>query len=246
MTKIKDSFNKIFGDKNRVLVVMAHPDDNEIICGGTVARLIDEGKKVRIVTMTNGGKGMRDRTDINESQFAKIRAEESMKAGLELGLSREEMFNLNIPDGELENSIENIEKIVYHIRQFKPDIIITHNPEEHINTFSKDVHWVNHRDHRHTASMALDAAYPYSRDTAFFPHQLKAGLTPHSVGEFLLSDFYTHPDVIGFEVSKYLNKRRKALEQHIHGFVGREVDEYMEEIQRDGGNFEILRYVTTD
>lgn len=245
MTKIKDSFDKVFGNKQKVLVVFAHPDDNEIICGGVVARLIDEGKKVRVVTMTNGGKGMRNRTDINESQFAKIRVVESMRAGLELGLSREEMFNLNIPDGELEESIENIEKIVYHIRQFKPDIIITHNPEEHINTFSEDVHWVNHRDHRHTASMVLDAAYPYSRDTAFFPHQLKAGLASHNVGQFLLSDSYIHPDAVRFEVSKYLDKRRKALEQHVNGFLEGEVDEYMEEIQRDGGNFEILRYVTT-
>lgn len=243
---MQDSFDKIFGDKNKVLVVFAHPDDNEIICGGTVARLIDEGKKVRVVIMTNGGKGMRDRTDVDESQFAKIRLEESMKAGLELGLSKEEMFNLNIPDGELEKSIENIEKIVYHIRQFKPNIIITHNPEEHINTFSKNVHWVNHRDHRHTASMVLDAAYPYSRDTAFFPHQLKAGLAPHSVGQFLLSDSYTHPEAVGFEVSKYLGKRKKALEQHVNGFLRGEVDGYMEEVQRDEGSFEILRYINTD
>ena len=246
MTKLKDSFKEIFSDKSKILVVMAHPDDNEIICGGTVVRLIGEGKKVRVVTMTNGGKGMRDRTDINEDQFAKIRIKESMKAGLELGLSKEEIFNLNIPDGELENSIENIEKIVYHIRQFKPDIIITHNPDEHINTFSKGVYWINHRDHRHTASMVLDAAYPYSRDTAFFPHQIKAGLRSHYVSKFLLSDSYTHPDALGFEVSKYLDKRRNALKQHINGLLADEIDDYMKEIQRDGGSFEILRYVKTD
>ena len=243
---MQDSFDKIFGDKNKVLVVFAHPDDNEIICGGTVARLVDKNKKVRIVVMTNGGKGMRDRTDINEEQFAKIRVQEQIKAGLELGVLEKEMFNLNIPDGELEESIENIEKIVFHIREFKPEIIITHNPEEHINTFSKDVYWINHRDHRNAASMVLDAACPYSRDTAFFPSQLKTGLTPHKVGQFLLSDSYTDPEAIGLEVGKYLNKRRKALEQHVNGFIKGEVDDYMEEIQQDGKNFEILRYINTD
>jgi LmbE family N-acetylglucosaminyl deacetylase len=243
---MKDSFDKILGKINRVLVVMGHPDDCEIICGGTVARLMDEGKKVRIVAMTNGGKGMRDRTDVNEEQFAKIRIEEQFKAGLELGLKKSDMFNLGIPDGELENSVKNIEKIVYHIRQFKPEIIITHNPEEVINTFSKDVRWVNHRDHRHTALMVLDAAYPFSRDTAFFPEQLKAGLKSHHVGQFLFSDYYTHPEVLAFEVSKYLDKRRRALEQHKNALSKEEMDSMMEEIRRDGGSFELLRYVNVD
>ncbi|MBU0708485.1 PIG-L family deacetylase [Patescibacteria group bacterium] len=243
---MRDSYHKIFSETGRILVVMAHPDDNEIVCGGTVARLIDDDKKVRVVVMTNGGKGTKDRTDISEGQFAKIRVEEQRRAGKELGLKDEEMFNLGIPDGELEESIDNIKKIVFHIRQFKPEIIITHNPEVHINSFSKGIHWVNHRDHRHTASLVLDAAYPYSRDTAFFPDQLENGLGPHSVGKFLLSDSYTHPDICGLEVSGYLDKRRKALEQHVNGLSKEEVNGLMEEIQRDGGNFELLRYIDTD
>ncbi|MDD2822617.1 MAG: PIG-L family deacetylase [Candidatus Daviesbacteria bacterium] len=241
-----DSFESIFKDKNKILVVMAHPDDNEIVCGGIVARLIDEGKKVRVVVMTNGGKGMRDRTDVNEEQFAKIRLIEQKKAGVELGLSEDDMFNLNIADGELEDSLENIGKIVYHIREFKPDIIITHNPEEKINTFSEDTKWVNHRDHRYTATLVLDAAYPYSRDTAFFPEQLKNGLSPHCVGQFLMSDFYTHPDAKYFEVGKYLDKRRKALEKHTNGLDQEEIDSFMEEIQKENGHFETLRYLNTD
>lgn len=243
---MRDSFEEIFGNLNKVLVVLAHPDDNEIICGGTVARLIEAGKKVRVLVMTNGGKGMRGRTDVNEQDFAVLRVEEQKKAGRELGLKDEEMFNLGIPDGELEKTIANIGKVVFHIREFKPEIIITHNPDEHINTFSPEVHWVNHRDHRHTASIVLDAAYPYSRDTAFFPEQLKNGLTPHSVGKFLLSDFYTHPDVLAFEVSSVLEKRKKALEQHVNGLSREETDSMMEEIKMDGGNFERLRFVDTD
>ena len=167
--KITDSFNTVFGDKNRVLVVMAHPDDNEIICGGIVARLLAEGKKVRLVVMTNGGKGFQDRTDVTEQEFAKIRVNEQLSAGKELGLSEGDNFNLDVPDGELENTMENIGKVAFHIRQFKPDIIITQNPFDVINTFSNETHWVNHRDHRSTASIVLDAAYPYSRDRGFFP-----------------------------------------------------------------------------
>lgn len=54
-----DSFNKIFGNKKRILVIMPHPDDTELYCGATVARLIQSGKRVRVVKMTYGDKGSR-------------------------------------------------------------------------------------------------------------------------------------------------------------------------------------------
>ena len=103
-----DSFETIFKDKNRVLVVTAHPDDMELICGGTVSRLLKTGRQVRTAVMTNGGKGMRDRTDVLEKEFGELRLKEQKAAGKALGLPEAEIINLNIPDGELENSVENI------------------------------------------------------------------------------------------------------------------------------------------
>lgn len=46
LSSIVDSYTKIFRDKQRILVVFAHPDDLELYCGGTVARLIGDGKKL--------------------------------------------------------------------------------------------------------------------------------------------------------------------------------------------------------
>ena len=115
---IIDSYEEIFGNKKKIMVVMAHPDDNEIICGGIVARSIVAGKQVRLVVMTNGGKGFQDRTDINEEEFSKLRIEEQLRAGEELGIKRENNFNLGIRDGETENTIENIGKVGFHIPQF--------------------------------------------------------------------------------------------------------------------------------
>jgi LmbE family N-acetylglucosaminyl deacetylase len=244
--KITDSYNQIFGNKNSVLVVMAHPDDNEIICGGIVARLLDEGKKVRLVVMTNGGKGFQDRVDVTEKEFAKIRVGEQSAAGRDLGLPEEENFNLDILDGELENTLENIGKVVFHIRQFKPDIIITQNPYDVINTFSDDVHWVNHRDHRATASIVLDATYPYSRDRGFFPeHFSKSGLAPHTVSELLFSDSYSYPDVLYFDVTEYIDKKKAALLQHKSAFPSETVEEeFLAESRLEPGkNFERLKYV---
>ncbi len=244
---VKDSFENIFKDKSRVMVVMAHPDDNEIICGGIVARLLDEGKKVRLVVMTNGGKGFRDRTDVTEEQYGKIRVAEQKAAGKELGLPEEENFNLNIPDGELENTLENIGKVVFHIRQFKPELIITQNPFDPINTFSEDVHWVNHRDHRNTALIVLDAVYPYSRDRGFFPeHFSKHNLEQHTVTELMFSDSYSYPDVLYFEITKYYNKKKNALLEHKNAFPAETIEtEFLEETRLEPGkNYERLKHIS--
>lgn len=240
--RIIDSFEKVFKDKDKILVVTAHPDDNEVICGATVARLIDEGKKVRLVVMTNGGKGTEDKT-IPETEFAKLRISEQIKAGIELGIPESENFNLNIPDGELEDSLDNIEKIAWHIREFKPDIIITHNPEEVINTFDTNTHWVNHRDHRNIATITCDAAYPYSRDRGFFPDHFDQGLEPHTVEYLLFSDSYTHPDRVYFKVDKYIDKKRKALEVCQSVINQEHLDGYIDELKYDDGYYEPLRLV---
>ncbi len=242
-----DAFDQIFKDKSNILVVTAHPDDNEIICGGIVARLIDEGKKVRLVVMTTGGKGYQDRTDVTEEEFAEIRFKEQIAAGLELGIPETENFNLGIPDGENENSLENIKKLVFHIRQFKPDIIITHNPFDPINSFSEGTSWVNHRDHRATALNVLDAAYPYSRDRGFFPEQFtENNLTPHTVHELMFSDSYTYPDVLYFEITKYMDKKKKALLKHESALTPEAIEEeFLQETNLEPGkNYERLKYVT--
>ncbi len=245
--KINDSFDEIFKDKNNILVVTAHPDDNEIICGGLVARLIDKGKKIRLIVTTTGGKGFQNRTDITEDEFAKLRFTEQINAGLELGISKDQNFNLGIPDGEMENSLSNIEKLVKHIREFKPDIIITHNPQDMINSFSEDIKWVNHRDHRNTAMTVLDAAYPYSRDRGFFPeHFSKHGLTPHQVGTFLFSDYFMNPKVSYFDITNYRSQKEASLRSHKNA-LGDEIDAFMEEgIMGDGKTYERLLLVKTD
>jgi len=196
--------------------------------------------------MTNGGKGYQDRTDINEAEFAKIRLKEQLLAGKELGIPENENFNLNIPDGELENTLANIGKVVYHVRQFKPELIITHNPYDPINIFSRDTSWVNHRDHRATASIVLDAAYPYSRDRGFFPEQLTHNhLAPHAVEELLFSDSYSYPDVLYFDITRYIEKKRKALFKHLNAFSAETVDgEFIGETKLlPGKNYERLKHV---
>jgi LmbE family N-acetylglucosaminyl deacetylase len=239
----QDSFETIFKDTRRVLTVMAHPDDLELICGGTVARLIAAGRKVRSVVMTNGGKGMQNRTDITEKEYAQLRVSEQIAAGEALGIPDEENFNLDIPDGELEATVANIEKIVFHLRQFKPDIVISHNPRVVFVKFSESFRWVNHRDHRNAGMIAWDAVYPYSRDRGFFPqHFSQFDLTPHAVNYLLFGDAYSDESVRYFDVSDFTKQRRNALSQYSSSLTEDDIEGLMEEIRDGNRYFEPLGY----
>lgn len=226
---MNDSYNKIFKTVNNVLVVLAHPDDAEVVCGGLISRLTADNKRVRLIVTTNGGKGMQNKKNINEDAFGKMRILEQLNAGKILGINENNNFNLNLPDGEVETSVQNIEGIVFHIRDFKPDIVITHNPNDFIIEFNKDTHWVNHRDHRNTAQITLDAMYPYSRDRGFFPAHFKKGLEPHKVTKLLMADFYNNVDISYFDITNFKDQKVNALKNHPSAINPANANDYLEE-----------------
>lgn len=230
--KSTDSFDKIFKDVNKVLIVLAHPDDAEVVCGGTIPRLIANGKEIRLVVTTNGGKGSKDNL-ISEEELAEVRKNEQINSALSLGIKTDQIFNLNIADGEFEDSIENISKIVFHIRDFKPDIVITHNPDKSIIEFFERSTWVNHRDHRKTGQVTIDAVYPYSRDTNFFQDIPGS----HTVTKLLVTDSYSEKTV-SIEITNFLEQKRKALSFHVNGIGLENVDSYIEEDKMENGYFE--------
>jgi len=209
-----DRYKEIFASKNRIMVVFAHPDDAELYAGGTIARLIADGKQVRVVKMTSGGKGSR-KEKISEQDLAALREREDRKAMQVLGVEEKNNVYLRLADGGVDNSLEIIEKVAFQIREFNPQIIITHNPEDVVIRFAQGESWVNHRDHRNTGLSVIDAAYPYSRDLSFFTSQFNTpGLVPGSVNEFLLVDYYDHPDVVEIEMGEFVDKRVKAHACH--------------------------------
>lgn len=214
MKAYTDSYTSLLAPKQKILIVMAHPDDAEIYAGGTIARLCADGKDVRVVKVTRGNKGSRQEI-ITEQALASERTEEDLKAMTALGVSPENTVFLDISDGSVDNSIEVIGKIALQIRLFKPDLIITHNPEDVIVKFDSDNSWVNHRDHRNTGKSTIDAAYPYSRDLLFFPEHFEIeGASSHQVTEFLLVDYYNHEDTVCIDVTDYTEKKTLSTEAH--------------------------------
>ena len=195
------------------MFVFAHPDDAEIYCGGLIARLAGDGKQVKLIKMTTGNKGSRGEI-ISEANLAKTRESEDGEALKVLGLKDSDSLNLNLGDGEIETNLETIGKVVKEIRKFKPDLIVTHNPEKTLIRDLEGGYYVNHRDHRHTAEVTIDAAYPYSRDLLFYPEHIKDGLSGHSCSEFLFVDSWGHQDSIYIDITDFAETRTKAIACH--------------------------------
>ncbi len=207
-----DNFNDVFGEVSRVMFVFAHPDDAEIYSGGTIARLKHEGKQVKLVKMTSGNKGSRDMV-ISEIELVSKRKQEDLEALHHLGLNELDSVNLEIGDGEVENSLSTIEKIVHEIRKFKPEVVVTHNPTEIVITDENGENYINHRDHRNTGSSVVDACYPYSRDNLFFPHQLE-GLTPHTTTKLLFVDSVKKSPLVSIDVTDFFQSKLSSISSH--------------------------------
>lgn len=100
----------------RVLAIGAHPDDLEIACGGTLAKMRDAGYLIRGIVMTRG----------EEGGSAEARPEEARRGARFLGLERVEVLNFH--DTRLqEQSLDILAVIEEAVQTFKPDIIFTHS-----------------------------------------------------------------------------------------------------------------------
>ncbi len=187
----------------RVLIVVAHPDDAEFGCGGSVARWVQEGRQVAYVVATNGDKGSNDLTMTSE-RLAKIREEEQLRAAEVLGV--EPVVFLGYPDGGLEDTREFRREVVRAIRRFRPDLLVSQTPFPTLNLYA------SHRDHRTAGRVALDAVYPFARDHLHFPELLAEGLTPHKVLEVYLMN-HEEPDV-WVDISETVETKLKALRCH--------------------------------
>lgn len=158
---------------SKVMVITAHPDDAEFMCGGTVAKWAQEGKEIVYVVCTNGNKGTQD-PEMDPKRLAQLREQEQRAAAQVLGVQAVEF--LGYPDGSLEDTPEVRGKIVRLIRTYRPDIIITQDP----------LHW-QHRDHRMAGTVTLDAVFPYARDHLHYPEHVAEGLEPHKVAEVYIA-----------------------------------------------------------
>lgn len=201
--------------------------------------------------MTSGERGSRQET-ITSEDLMKIREEEDKFSMRELGIRDEDNIYLRLGDGKVENNLNVIGEVVKQIRLFQPDLIITHNPHDLIIRFDKDINWFNHRDHRNTGSLVIDASYPYARDVLFYPEQFKGvGVKSSTCTQFLLVDSYSHEDSVFIDVTSQIAKRIAAHAKHKSQYSEKDVKEsadfYTKRWDETGKrNFETFRYVNAD
>ena len=157
----------------QVMVVIPHPDDAESRMAGTVARWTGEGKDVIYVVCTNGDKGTND-PNMKPEELARIREQEQLAAAELLGV-REVIF-LRYADQSLEDTPEFRKEIVHLIRVYKPETVVT------VDLYRR---YLDHRDHRITAQVTVDAVFPDAGEVHAYPDLLEQGLQPHRVKEVL-------------------------------------------------------------
>ena len=117
--------------KLRLMCVLAHPDDESLGTGGTLAKYAAEGVETYLVTATRGERGRFGRAGDRpgEDVVGKVREAELMAAAKELGVR--EVTLLGYPDGALD-SVDPAaaqEVIAGHLRRVRPDVVVTFGPE---------------------------------------------------------------------------------------------------------------------
>ncbi|MBA2263113.1 MAG: PIG-L family deacetylase [Chloroflexi bacterium] len=165
----------------RVLVVISHPDDGEFGAGPTIAHLSAAGARVDYVVTTDGSKGTED-LEVTPEQLSTTRMAEQRAAADLLGVS--EIVHLGYPDGYLTPSLELRRDITRQIRRFRPDMVITQNPQRRLdhNPF------IGHPDHLATGEATLASVYPAARDHLNFPELWRdEKLEPWKVRQVLLT-----------------------------------------------------------
>jgi LmbE family N-acetylglucosaminyl deacetylase len=128
-------------EKLSILAVVAHPDDMEILCGGTMAKFSKLGHKVNVCHVCDGGKGSKSH---NSGELITIRHKEAMESAK---LIKAETLWAGIPDGEVVLNLDNRIKIIDIIRKSRPDLILTHSPGDY------------HVDHINTGKLVFEAIY---------------------------------------------------------------------------------------
>lgn len=187
------------------MVVVAHPDDADFGPAATAARWIDAGSTGWLVCCTSGDAGGED-PDQDPLALAAIREEEQRRAAAIVGYAG--LSFLHQPDGALANDLALRELLVREIRTFRPDAVLTSDPEV---VFYRGG-GVNHADHRAAGFAATDAVYPAARNPMAFPDLARAGLAAHIVRRLYL--FWPNVPNAWVDVTPTLDRKIAALRAH--------------------------------
>lgn len=167
-----------------VLAIAAHRDDVEQTCGGTLLRMAARGLRTAILDLTRGEAGTRG--------TAEDRAQEASEAASLLGVSRREA--LDLPDGAIENTLENRMKIVRVLREVRPRVVIL-------------PYWqARHPDHAIVATLGYEACFLSGLS------KVETGTAPHRPFKIVYASLYAdvRPSFV-VDITPFIEQRYRAL-----------------------------------
>jgi LmbE family N-acetylglucosaminyl deacetylase len=193
------------------MAIVAHPDDIEYGCSGTLARWAKAGAKTYYVVCTSGDVGIAT-PGMTKTRAAEIREEEQRNAAAIAGAS--EVVFLREPDGMLQATLDLRKKIVREIRRLRPEVVICSDPT--IVLASSD--YINHPDHRAAGMAALDAVFPAAGQPNLFEDLADEGLTAHKVRKVYVNSWESSDTFIN--ITDTMDIKIAALKAHVSQMNG--------------------------
>jgi LmbE family N-acetylglucosaminyl deacetylase len=191
---------------HRALVVFAHPDDAEFLCGGTVAAWTRAGTEVDYACATDGSAGWNG-PDLDRERIAEIREREMRDAADVLGV-RDVSF-LGFADGSLEPTLDLRRAITRQVRRVRPDVVVTFDPSMRWSGRG----YINHPDHRAVGEAVLAVAACDAPTRPQFPELLGEGFEPFKVPRLWLATGGPEADT-RVDIGETIDVKVKALKAH--------------------------------
>ncbi len=188
------------------MAIVAHPDDIEFSCSGTLARWASLGARISYVLLTSGDVGIAT-PGMTRAQAAEIRETETRAAAKIVGAA--EVIFLRERDGMLQATLEVRKKLVREIRRFKPEVIVTGDP----TVVWAGENYINHPDHRAAAQAALDATFPAAGQPNLFEELAEEGLTAHKPRKVYVT-VWDHADVF-VNIESTIDQKIASLKAHV-------------------------------
>jgi LmbE family N-acetylglucosaminyl deacetylase len=189
----------------RILVVMAHPDDVDFGAAGSVATWTDAGIEVVYCLATDGDAGGHDLT-VPRDEMVQIRRAEQTTAAKVVGVT--ELHFLGHPDGRLEPTLDLRRDISRVIRRVRPQRVLSQSPERSFERM-----YASHPDHLAAGEATLCAVYPDSRNPFAFPELLEEeGLEPWTVSEVWMMT--AREQGVFVDATDVFDRKLEALRSH--------------------------------
>lgn len=179
-----------------IMVFAPHPDDDIIGCAGSIAKHVQQGRRVRVVYLTTGDAGS---LTCPKPELAKVRSKEAVQAAAVLGLVESDLIFLNNPDGYLPYSAENLVLLVNLIRKYRPSLVYLPHAQD------------QPKDHRVTHELVLEACRraggPWFQECSGEPWAAET-LLGYEIWNPLSTVAYTE------DITEFIDLKLKALQQH--------------------------------